>query len=68
MARKESIAQHAAWRKALEEGRIVRFEGNKFISFPTVERAQQAVITAREQGIDASIAMAITARVVSMAN
>ena len=68
MTRKESIAQHVAWSKALEEGRIVRFEDGKFVSFPTVERARQTVVTAREQGINASIAMAISARVVSIAD
>lgn len=42
--KKEAIERKAAWSKALQEGRVVRYNGGMTLtSYPTVERARQAL-------------------------
>ena len=57
MTKREAIQRKAAWAKALSEGRVVRYNGMSFKSFPTVEQAEADVRAIKSFGIgsDASI-------------
>lgn len=50
ITKKEAVARRAAWKKAVEEGRVLRLAGSRFISFPSVE-ARDAYLAKLEPGL-----------------
>jgi hypothetical protein len=54
MTKKEASARNAAWRAALQEGRVVR-SGPMATSYPTVEKAQTALAILLNASLDAEI-------------
>ena len=61
MTKQEARKRQADWSKALQESRVVRFNGGLSLnSYPTVERAQAALQEALAAGFEAEIAPTIT--------
>ncbi len=56
MTKKQAKAANAAWRAALAEGRVVRSqEGMTLTAYPTVTKAQTAVMAMVALGLKAEI-------------
>jgi hypothetical protein len=53
--KKEAIARKAAWSAALVEGRVVNFVGMHLTSYPTCDRAHEALAEAHRNCIKAHI-------------